>query len=202
MLGEVVGQLDGPGEGVGVDRLSPAVAEVGATCPEEVLIGCPCDGELAGTAESERLGSSGHDGHPLKVVGEDAEAGPDACAGSRRRRVRRNPKRALELADPRLDPDPPVAHPLEHAGPLLFPAGVARRTRAGQPDPLDAKLGKGGVVGRGPNPRSATTVPGARPVSSMTCSTAGTSWAASPGLPLLGWWVAMNPRSSSASSTV
>src|SRR5207244_3330389 len=49
-----------------------------------------------------------------------------------------------------------------------------------------------------PKPRSPTTVPGARPVTATTRSTAGTSWGASGGLPWWGGWPATKPCSSSA----
>src|SRR6266545_7395256 len=97
-------------------------------------------------------GSPGHDGHPLEVVGEHAQADPGARAGQAAQAGAPQPERALELADPRLDPDPPGAHALERAGLLQLPAGRARRARAGQPDPLDAKPGKGVVVAGGPKP--------------------------------------------------
>jgi hypothetical protein len=106
------------------------------------------------------------------------------------------------VADAGLDADAPVAHALEPSGPLDGSAGLAGRALAGHTDPLDAERGQGGVVGGGAEPRSPTTVPGGRPVSAMTSVTAGTSWAASPGLPLWVWQTAMKPRSHSPTSTV
>jgi hypothetical protein len=104
---------------------------------------------------------------------------------------------APEVADAGLDPDPPVAQPPERSGALDGSAGLAGRALAGHPDPLDAERGQGGVVGGGAEPAIPTTVPGGRPVSAITSVTAGTSWAASPGLPLWVWQTAMKPRSHS-----
>src|SRR6266545_4177682 len=146
--------------------------------------------------------SSGDHGHALQVVGEDPQPHPDRRAGQAAQPGAAQPERALEVADAGLDADPPVAHALEPSGPLHGSAGLAGRALRATPIRWTPRAARAMSLAAVPNPRAPTTVPGGRPVSAITSVTAGTSWAASPGLPLWVWWVAMKPRSHSASSTV
>jgi hypothetical protein len=146
--------------------------------------------------------SAGSHRHALHVVGEHARPDPGASTGQPTKPRATQPEATLEMADPRLDPDPPVAQPAEGAGSLQRTPGLAWGAVALQPDPRHAQLRQGRVVGGATE--SAVADHGTRhPAGELNDPwTAGTSWAASGGLPCCSWWSAMNPRSSSASGSI
>jgi hypothetical protein len=77
------------------------------------------------------------------------------------------------MADPGLDPDPPVAQPAEGAGPLQRPPGLAWVPLRCNPIRATPSSASSRSLAALPNPRSPTTVPGARPVIATTHWTAG-----------------------------
>jgi hypothetical protein len=74
----------------------------------------------------------GHHGQALQVEGEQPSPTQvlAPCAAT---------QAALEVADPGLDPDPPVRIPTERPGPLQLRPGRAQGARALEPDPPNAK---------------------------------------------------------------
>src|SRR6266542_4696040 len=100
------------------------------------------------TGRTVRLASSHDDRHALQVVGEDPKPYPGPGAVQAAQPGAPQPERALEVADARLDPHAPVAHPFERPGLLQLAAGPAGRAGALQPDAPHAELGEG-VVGVG-----------------------------------------------------
>ena len=115
---------------------------------EKVLVGPFA--VLGEVAVDDPPGISSHDGHPLQVVGEDPKADPGGRARQAAQPGAAQPKATLEVADARFDADPPVAQPPERAGAFQLAPGGAGGAGTLQPDPPDAELGQGAVVGGEP----------------------------------------------------
>src|SRR5437867_8837085 len=88
-------------------------------------------------------------GHTLQVVGEDPQPDPGPGTGQSAQPRTAQPEAALEVADPGLDPDPPVAQPPERPGPFMLSPGLAWGAGALQPHPPDPQFAQGTAVAGG-----------------------------------------------------
>jgi hypothetical protein len=112
--------------------------------------------------------AAGDHGHPLEVVGEDPQPDPGLGAGQAAQAGAAQAEAALEVADPGLDPDLPVARPSERSGPFELPPRCARVPVRCSPMRWTPRSATAWSLAAVPNPRSATTVPGSRPVLATT----------------------------------